>query len=130
VTDPSAVAAYRTALAVAGVAVTVQRVAGVTPNVTTFAAAAVTAVVRLVVSDANAVSHAGLSASMMGAIDQADRLVILLADDLAVAGFPLPVANGDQIVLPESTEILNVTRVDPYKRALAGAIELYATGVS
>jgi hypothetical protein len=128
--DPSAVAAYRDAFAINGVTVSVQRVAGYAPNVTTVASASVTAIVRQMAPDGTAVSQAGLSASLMGAISQEDRLVIVLADDLSAAGFPTPVVKGDQIVLPESSEILNISRVDPYKRALAGAIELYAAGVS
>lgn len=128
--DPGALAAYRQALAINGVAVTLQRVAGYAPSVTTVASANVTAIVRQMAPDATAVAQAGLSASMIGAVSQEDRLIIVLADDLAAAGFPLPVAKGDQIVLPNSSEVLNVTRVDPYKRAIAGAIELYAAGVS
>lgn len=128
--DPSAVAAYRTAMSINGVAIIVQRVSGFAPNVTIVNAAQVTAIVRQVISDTTEVAQAGLSASVMGAIDQADRLVIVLADDLCAEGFPLPVAKGDQVALPDSSEILNVTRVDPYRRAMAGAIELYATGVS
>jgi hypothetical protein len=129
-TDPSVVAAYRNAFAVNGVAVIVQRYSGVAPEVRTFSSASVTAIVRQVQPDGTAAAQSGLGASMMGGIDQADRLVIVMADDLAGQDYPLPIAKGDQIVLPDSTEILNITRVDPYKRAIAGAIELFAAGVS
>ncbi len=129
-TDPSAVAAYRQALRVAGVGVTVQRESGYAPNVVVVASANVTAAVRQVAPDGTSTSQAGIGAGVMGVVDQADRLVILLAADLAAQGFPLPVVKGDQVLLPDSAERLNVTRVDAYKRRLAGAIEIYAAGVS
>jgi hypothetical protein len=75
-------------------------------------------------------AQAGLGASTPGAVPQDDRLVIVMADDLAAAAFPLPVAKGDLIVLSLSAEQLMVTRVDPYKRAFAGAIELTAAGIT
>ena len=129
-TDISTIAAYREAMAVNGVAVTIQRVSGYAPNVTTLASVAVQAIVRNVTMDTTQTAQAGLSASSPGAIPQDDRLLIVLADDLAAADFPLPVAKGDLIVLALSAEQLQVTRVDPYKRALAGAIEITAAGIS
>jgi hypothetical protein len=128
--DPSAVAAYREALAVAGVPVTIQRVSGYAPNVTVVASATVTAAVRNIKPDGTQTAQAGLSAPAMGAIEQGDRMVILLSDDLAAAGFPVPVQRADQVVLPDSGEVLNVLLVDPYKRRIAGAVELTVTGVS
>ena len=128
--DLSAVAAYREAFAVNGVGVTIQRVSGYAPNVTTVASVAVTAIVRNVTADTTAAAQSGLSAATPGAVQQADRLVIVLADDLTAAGFPVPVARGDQVVLPDASEIVNVIRVDPYKRALAGAVEIFVAGVS
>jgi hypothetical protein len=129
-TDISTVAAYREAMAVNGVAVTIQRVSGYAPNVTTLASVAVQAIVRNVTMDTTQTAQTGLSASSPGAIPQDDRLLIVLADDLAAANFPLPLAKGDLIVLALSAEQLQVTRVDPYKRALAGAIEITAAGVT
>ena len=128
--DLSAAAAYREAIAVAGVAITLQRVSGYAPNVTTVSAVSLNALVRNVSLDAAAAAQSGLSASTPGAVTQADRLVIVLADDLAAAGFPVPVARGDQIVLPDASELLNVIRVDPYKRAIAGAVEIFAAGIA
>ena len=132
-TDLSTVAAYREAFAVAGVAVTIQRVAGYSGSgsgVTTVSSVSVNAIVRNVTMDTTQTAQTGLSASSPGAIPQDDRLVIVMADDLDAAGFPLPVVKGDLIVLSLSAEQLQVTRVDPYKRALAGAIEITAAGVS
>ena len=128
--DLSAAAAYREAIAVAGVAITLQRVSGYAPNVTTVSAVSLNALVRNVSLDAAAAAQSGLSASTPGAVTQADRLVIVLADDLAAAGFPVPVARGDQVVLPDASELLNVLRVDPYKRAIAGAVEIFVAGVN
>ena len=129
-TDFAVVSAYRNAFRVNGVPVTIQRVAGYAPNVTTVASVSVTAIVRNVQPDTTADAQSGLSASTPGAVTQADRLVIVLADDLAAAGFPVPVAKGDQIVLPDASELITVIRVDPYKRAIAGAIEIFVAGIA
>ena len=129
-TDFAKVSAYRNAMARNPVAVTIQRVAGYAPNVTTVASVVVTAIVRNVLPDTTAAAQAGISASTPGAVTQADRLVIVLADDLAAAGFPVPVARGDQVILPDASELANVLRVDPYKRALAGAVEIFIAGVA
>lgn len=129
-TDLSAVAAYREAMAVNGVAITIQRVSGYAPSVTTVASVPIAAIVRNITADTTAAAQAGLSASTPGAVQQADRLVIVLADDLTAVGFPVPVARGDQIVLPDASELLNVIRVDPYKRAIAGAVEIFAAGIA
>jgi len=128
--DLSTQAAYEEAFAVCGVAATVQRVSGFAPNVTVLAQASITAIVRNITADSTATASAGIGASQMGSIEQGDRTVIVMASDLSAAGFPLPVQRGDQVVLPDSSEVLNVLRVDPYKRALAGAIELTVVGVS
>jgi hypothetical protein len=129
-TDVSSVSAYREAMAVAGVPITLQRVSGYAPNVTVTSAVSLNAIVRNVQPDTTSTAESGLSASQPGAITQADRLIIVLADDLAAANFPVPVDRGDQIVLPDSAEVLNVLRVDAYKRRIAGAIEIFAAGVS
>ena len=129
-TDFAKVSAYRNAMARNPVAVTIQRVAGYAPNVTTVASVVVTAIVRNVTADTTAAAQAGLSAATPGAVQQADRLVIVLADDLAAAGFPVPVAKGDQLVLPDASELITVIRVDPYKRAIAGAIEIFVAGIA
>ena len=55
------------------------------------------------------------------------------AADLAALNFPLPVKKNDRITLFDDAgnevDVLNVTTVDAYKRAAAGAIELKAAGV-
>jgi len=128
--DLSAIAAYAEAFAVAGVPVTINRVSGYTPNVTIVATATVNAIVRNVQVNSTAAAESNFGASEPGAISQNERLVIVSATDLASADYPLPVQKGDQIVLPATNEILTISRVDPYKRAMANAIELYAAGVS
>jgi hypothetical protein len=127
--DPSAAAFTAAGIYRAGVPVTIQRASGVAPNVTVISAA-ITAIVRNVTPDTTEVAQNGVGASEPGSISQDDRLLIVMAQDLAAAAFPLPVVKGDLVTLSDSTEILNVARVDPYKRAMAGAIELTVTGVS
>jgi hypothetical protein len=129
-TDIAAQAAYSRAFLVAGVLVTIQRVQGFAPNVVTLASASVQAVVRNIVADSTMAAQAGLSGSAPGAVRQGDRLALVSANDLTNAGFPVPLVVGDQIVLPDSSEILDILRVDPYKRAFAGAVELICVGVS
>jgi len=110
--------------------VTLQRVSGFAPNVTLISSVPLIGFVLDVAPDGSANAESGLGAPATGAPSQNDRLVIVMAQDLASSGFALPVAKGDQIVLPDSSEILNVTRVDPYKRAFGGAVEILTTGVS
>lgn len=132
--DPNITAAYGRALAKAGITVTFQRWSGAAPNRNLVASATVTAVVRDYAPDGAAESQTGMSGSKQGAITQGDRMIIVLASDLAAQRFPLPVLKNDRIQLPSYAsgiegDYLNVTEVDPYKRAAAGAIELKASGV-
>ena len=126
--DPAIVEAYRRAMQRNPVKVRVVRISGQAPNAVPFAVE-VTAIVRDVMPDTTAVAQAGYSASKVGAVTQADRLVILLADDLRAKGFPLPMKKHDRIMLSED-DVLDVVDVDPFKRAIAGAIELKAAGVA
>lgn len=126
--DASTQAAYEEAIGVAGVPVTFLRLAGVAPHVTT-TSAAVTAVVRNVLADTTAEAETGYGASQPGSVSQDDRLVIVLAADLAAAGFPLPVVKGDKIMAATGDKF-QVTKVDAFKRAFAGALELTAVGVA
>lgn len=125
--NPSAVAAYRSALARVGQSVTFTRVNGQPPNTATFSAT-VNAVVNDDLPDMTAVSRTGFSESKRGAITQGDRKVIVLGQDLADARFPLPLRKNDKAVI--GGETFNVTLVDPYKRDFSGAIELTVTGVA
>lgn len=126
--DASTVAAYREAFAVAGQAVTFQRVAP--GSGAAVASATVTAVVRSVTPDGAAVSREGFSASKPGAITQSARRVLAMKDDLAGAGFPLPVQKGDRILVAETGEWLQVEDVDNSKRFFAGCVEMIARGVA
>ena len=113
----------------AGVAVTFLRTEGVSPNVTT-TSAAVTAILRGALTDTTEEAQTGYSGSQLGAITQDDRQCIVMAADLCNAGFPLPVAKGDKIVETTSGEKFTITRVDAYKRALSGTIEIVCVGVA
>ena len=62
-----------------------------------------------------------------GEITLGARNVIVLADDLAAADFPLPVQKHDKVVV--DGEELDVMSIDPNKRGIADAIELVAQGV-
>ena len=127
--DLSTQAAYEAAIALAGMPVTFQRYSGFAPNVTT-TTASLNAVVRTVVPDTTQPAQDGLSASSPGALNQNIRWILLMAQDLVNAGIALPVVVGDQILVPATGELLNVDRVDAYKRTYAGAIELYASAVA
>ena len=94
------------------------------------ATATVVAKVAKVSADTAAQTATGLSASAPGSITQNDRLVTVMASDLATQGFPLPVAKGDMVILPSSPEAMIVARVDAETRALAGAIEIVIPGVA
>lgn len=127
--NPNAAAALERAISEVGVAVQIQRRFGQPPSATTFTAV-VQAIVMNVLTDGTAESQAGYAASQMGAISQDDRMVILTAHDLKKARFPLPVQKGDWVILPLTNDTYSVTKIDPYKREIAGAIELTITGVA
>lgn len=132
--DPNAEAAYRRALDVRGRWVIVRRVGGDAPNTATFDAP-----VRAIVQGYVPEKAVG-DISPEGAITQGARRVILLRGDLAAKHFPLPMQKNDKIVIADDVEnpspqslaageVLDVMLVDPFKRALAGAVELMAVGV-
>ncbi len=127
-TSPNAAAGYRRALAKRGIPVTVTRINGVSPNAVTVTAQ-VSAVVIDYTPDTTTVEQTGYSASKVGALTQGDRLVILMGDDLQAQGFPLPMRKHDRITLP-TQDVLDVVEVDPFKRGVAGAIELKAAGIA
>lgn len=120
--DSAMQAAYRRAVARTGEAVTVQRVSGTAPKTVTFSAIVV-ANVQAYAPETNEVSETGYGSSQVGAITQSQRKVIVVAQDLADARFPLPVKKNDRVLLADGTKC-NVTGVDAHKRQLAGAVEL------
>lgn len=128
-TNRAIVAAYRRAMQKNPVQVRVTRITGVAPNTSLFSVE-VTAVVRDYLPDTTIVAQTGYSSAKPGAITQGDRMVILLADDLQALQFPLPVKKHDKIVLLATNDVLDVVDVDANKRAIAGAIEIKAVGVS
>lgn len=131
--DPGMVAAYRDALDKAGVTVTVTRINGFAPNAVTVKAENIRAIVRADTPNTTETAQGGYATTRMGAMTEGDRVVILMAADLAALNFPLPVKKNDRITLFDDAgnevDVLNVTTVDAYKRAAAGAIELKAAGV-
>jgi len=136
--DASAQAQTKAAILYCGQPVTFQRLVGQAPSVTLSPSggATVTAVVRDYLPDTTAEAATGYSASEVGAVTEGDRMLIVMAADLAAAGFPLPLQKGDRVVLQEADELppagetLTVTRVDARKRYFAGAIEVVAVGVA
>lgn len=111
-----------------GVPVVFTRLSGFSPRVVSFEAS-VTALVRLVQTDNEPESRTGYTASKPGAITQDDREIIVMASDLASARFPLPIVKGDRVRIDGGTEEWNVAKVDAYKRAMSGAIEITVSGV-
>lgn len=127
--DPAIVASYRRAIARAGLsAVTFKRITGFAPN-TAVVSATVQAVVRDYNPDTTSVAQTGYAATKLGAMTEGDRMIIVMATDLFDARFPLPLKKNDKVVIVETGEELNITVVDASKRAVAGAIELKASGV-
>lgn len=118
--------AYRCALARTGQTVTFIRNVGVAPNITQ-ASATVMAHVASYTPDAEVMARTEFSARRIGAITQGDRKIIVLADDLANAGFPVPLQKNDKAIVDGET--LNVVSVDPNTRHMASAVELVVAGV-
>lgn len=132
--DQNIQAAYRRALARRGRFVTVRRVGGNAPNAGTFDAT-VLAIVQGYIQEKPV-----YEVEREGSITQGARRVIVLQDDLAQKHFPLPVIKNDKVIVADDVEnpspaalaageSLNVISVDPFKRALAGAVEILAFGV-
>jgi len=127
--DPTIQEATRRAIhrASGGLQATFTRISGVAPTATE-TSATVTASVRNYVLDPAEAIQEGFTSSQIGGITQGDRLILVMADELANAGYPLPVQKSDNVSL-ETGEKMNVTRVDARKRGIAGCIELVAAGV-
>lgn len=129
--DPSAQAFTAQGIYRRGVACTFQRLSGFPPNPVVVAySAAVVASIHTAIADTQETARTGYSASSEGSVSQDDRLVIVMAADLAAQGFPFPPAKDDRIVVTATGDKFNVTKVDLYKRDLAGAIELTVTGIA
>lgn len=107
--------------------VTFTRVTGIAPNANT-TAATVTAVVRDYTIDTQEMGQEGMKPSDIGAITQGDREVLVMADDLVSAGFPMPLQKGD-LIAAETSEKMHIVRIDALKRGVAGCIEIVAAGV-
>jgi len=121
-TDVSAQAALRNMIFSIGEMVTFQRVNGVAPSVIIIQASLM-ARVRGYNPETNEVSETGYASSQSGSITQTDRKVVVVSDDLAAAGFPLPVQKNDKVILGDGTKS-NVTEVDAHKRSFSGGIEI------
>jgi hypothetical protein len=120
--DTNALEAYRRAIARAGQPVAFQRVTGQAPS-------AVTANYQV-----NAIFRAYQPTTAVGGavvrsaeITEGQREFIVLSGDLSDAGFPLPLAKNDKIIV--GSEKFNITEVDPGTRIIAGAIQGKAVGV-
>lgn len=127
--DASAQAFTAQGIYARGIAVTFVRVSGVAPRTASFSADVI-ASVEAARPDSEQVARTGGSARQPGAITQTDRMVIVMAQDLQDARFPLPIRKGDKLVVQDTGDRYVVTDVDALKRAMAGAIELTVTGTS
>ena len=126
--DPTMAAAHRRAIDRTGELVTFQRVFGVAPNARTFSAQ-VRANVKNATPEGTEPAQEGLGASQRGAITQTDRQLVVMAQDLVDKRFPMPLRKHDKVILADGTKG-DVTRVDPHKRQLAGAIEIGITEIA
>lgn len=103
-----------------------RRVAGAPPNATK-TEATVKAVVATMMPASGA--RYGFSDAQSGGFTPHMRHIIVMADDLANAGFPMPPADGDDLFVLDSDEKLSAVQVDLETRAVAGAIDIVASGV-
>lgn len=126
--DPNAQAAHELAVKTVGQSVTFGRQSGLAPHVTV-TSATVTAIVRDFVVDTTTTAASGYAASQVGSITEGDRQLIVMAQDLAAAGFPLPLQKGDTATIAATGEVLTIVRVDAAKRFMAGCIEAFGSGV-
>lgn len=126
--DANAQAGYRRAIARTGETVTFQRISG-QPGQGAGAAilpAPAGATVQAIVNSYQ-VEAPVMGVKREGAITLGDRKIIVLVDDLAEAGFPLPLRKNDRAVVQGET--LNIETVDPSTRGFGGAIEVRAKGI-
>lgn len=112
-----------------GQSVTFERMIGFAPNVTTISANVLTAL-RGKAPDTVEPRASGYGASQPGGLSETEREFLVMASDLAAAGFPLPLQRGDKIIITATGERLSVLRVDAGRRAIAGVIEITAAGVT
>jgi hypothetical protein len=117
--------------ATGGMQVKFQRVTGIAPNATVnpVGGASVTAIVRGYSDNGAAAAATGYGSNKLGGITEGERQILVMADELAAAGFPLPLQKNDQVIVIETGELMTVTKPDSTKRAVAGCIEAYAVGV-
>jgi len=120
--DFSAQAALRNMIAQIGESVTFQRLSGVDAS-TTITSVSIMARVRGYNPETTEVAESGYSVSQVGALTQTQRKIVVVAADLAAAGFPLPVLKHDKILLADGTKG-DVTEVDAHKRSTSGGIEI------
>jgi hypothetical protein len=121
VTRAAAVAGYRRALVARGEPVTFVRINGDAPNTESFSAS----VTAIVMGNSPTTSIGGFAGD--DAITEGDRKIIVLNDDLAAARFPLPLQKNDKVIV--QGEEMNIERVDPSTRGIAGAWDVIAMGV-
>lgn len=60
---------------------------------------------------------------LVGGIQQGDRKIIVLVEDLDTAGFPLPVVASDKIIL--NGHINSIVSVDDFTRKVQGVLIAY-----
>ena len=132
--DQSMQAAHRAAIQQVGQPVTFYRLTGGAPNITT-QSAAVTAIVREYVADGQAQTQEGYASGSLGGITQGERQILVMQQDLLAAGWPTNTGGfavlqkGDKVTVAMTGEELQITRVDPGKRYIAGCIEAFAVGI-
>jgi hypothetical protein len=124
--DQTIVDAYRRAILRRPEPVTIERLTGSAPNVTSISVT-VDAVVRNVTADATNEDVEGKV--RIGNIPQSAVEILVMSADLEDAGFPVPVEEYDKVTLSSTGTRLTIINVDSHKRALGGAIEIKAAGV-
>ncbi len=126
VRDSAIMAAYVRAIRRRPEQVTIERLSGAAPNVTSISAT-VDAVVRNVTADK---TNEQVEGNVTRApIPQSAVEIIVLAQDLEAQGFPMPVEEFDKVTLSSTGSRLAIINVDMHSRALAGGIVIKAAGL-
>lgn len=120
------VAVARRAIARRAQTVTIERLSGVAPNVTSVSATVIASVTEVKAAP----GFTDLDGKVpRGNVPQSRFEIVLLAPDLEAASFPMPPAKFDRVTLSSTGTKLTVDEVDAHKGAVGGLIYLCATGV-
>jgi hypothetical protein len=123
--DPKLAAMFARRIAARPEVVTLYRLTGAAPNVTSVSVTVTGSVVDVKSSTANQDVEGRVP---NGNIPQSAAEIIIMAQDLEAASFPMPVEKYDKITLSATGARLSISDVDMHKGARGGAVYIYADG--